>query len=128
MAVAARLPAGVPPADIELSVPALRKAVVDDLLRDEPDDETDLTVRARLSLALSRSPELFRKLPDGTMLSFALDGSVFQAVSDHIMERGDAARVVNAARGGGMSFRSRNGTALEGARRFRSDGHADSAG
>ena len=31
-------------------------------------------------------------------------------------------------RGGGMSFRSRNGTALEGARRFRGGGHADSAG
>lgn len=128
MAVAARLQAGVPPADIELIVPSLRKAVVDELLRDEPGDDPALTVRARLSLALSRSTELFRKLPDGTMLSFGLDGGVFQAVSDHIMERGDAQRVVNAGRGGGMSFRSRNGTALEGARKFRGGGHADSAG
>jgi oligoribonuclease NrnB/cAMP/cGMP phosphodiesterase (DHH superfamily) len=128
MAVAARLQAGMPPADIELSVPVLRKEVVDGLLREQPDDDPALTMRARLSLALSRSSELFRKLPDGTMLSFALDGGVFQAVSDHIMERGDAARVVNAGRGGGMSFRSRNGTALEGARKFRGGGHADSAG
>ena len=128
MAVAAHLRAGIPPAEIELKVPALRKAVVDELLRDEPGDDAALTVRARLSLALSRSSDLFRTLPDGTKLSFGLDGGVFQAVSDHIMERGDAQRVVNASRGGGMSFRSRNGTALEGARRFRGGGHADSAG
>ena len=128
MALAARLQAGIPPAEIELSVAALRKGVVDRLLSDQPGDDPALTVRARLSLALSRSTELFKTLSDGTKISFGLDGGVFQAVSDHIMERGDAQRVVNAARGGGMSFRSRNGTALEAARRFRGGGHADSAG
>ncbi len=128
MAVAAHLQSGIPPAEIELKVPALRKGVVDRLLETEPGDDPALTVRARLSLALSRSTDLFKTLSDGTKLSFALDGGVFQAVSDHIMERGDAQRVVNASRGGGMSFRSRNGTALEGARKFRGGGHADSAG
>lgn len=128
MSVAAHLQAGIPPAEIELKVAALRKSVVDRLLVGQPGDDPALTQRARLSLALSRSTDLFRTLSDGTKISFGLDGGVFQAVSDHIMERGDAQRVVNAARGGGMSFRSRNGTALEGARRFRGGGHADSAG
>ncbi|GJE53727.1 MULTISPECIES: dimethylmenaquinone methyltransferase [Methylobacterium] len=128
MAIAGELQARVPPAEIELQVPALRKRVVDALLAGEPDDDGALTTRARLHAALSRSPVLFRTLSDGTKLSFGLDGGVFQSVSDHIMERGDTDRVINAARGGGMSFRSRNGTALEAARKFRGGGHADSAG
>lgn len=128
MAIAAELAADVPPAEIELRVAALRKRVVDALLSGEPDDDLALTTRARLHAALSRSPVLFKTLSDGTKLSFGLDGGVFQAVSDHIMERGDADRVINAARGGGMSFRSRNGSALDAARRFRGGGHADSAG
>lgn len=128
MAVAAELQTGAAPAEIELRIPALRRSVVDGLLSQEPDDDRSLTMRARLYAALSRSPDLFRSLSDGTKLSFGLDGGVFQAVSDHIMERGDAERVINAARGGGMSFRSRNGTALEAARKFRGGGHADSAG
>lgn len=128
MAIAAELAANVPPAEIELKVAALRKGVADGLLADAPDDDPALTTRARLHTALSRSPALFRTLPDGTKLSFGLDGGVFQAVSDHIMERGDAERVINASRGGGMSFRSRNGSALEAARKFRGGGHADSAG
>lgn len=128
MAVACELHADVPPSEIELKAPGLRKGVVDKLLSDQPDDDRSLTTRARLHAALSRSPELFRTLADGTKLSFGLDGGVFQSVSDLIMERGDANRVVNAARGGGMSFRSRNGTALEAARKFRGGGHADSAG
>lgn len=128
MAVAAEFQTGASPSDIELKVPLLRKDVVDGLLSGEPDDDRSLTLRARLYAALSRSPVLFRNLSDGTKLSFGLDGGVFQAVSDHIMERGDASRIINAARGGGLSFRSRNGTALEAARKFRGGGHADSAG
>lgn len=128
MAIAAELQTGASPSEIELKVPALRKNVVDALLSEELDDDRSLTMRARLYAALSRSPALFRTLSDGTMLSFGLDGGVFQAVSDHIIERGNARRVINAARGGGMSFRSRNGSALEAARKFRGGGHADSAG
>ncbi|WP_348529919.1 dimethylmenaquinone methyltransferase [Methylobacterium gnaphalii] len=128
MAIAAELQTGASPSEIELKVPELRKSIVDALLSDEPDDDRSLTMRARLYAALSRAPALFRTLSDGTKLSFGLDGGVFQAVSDHIMERGDTDRIINAARGGGMSFRSRNGTALEAARKFRGGGHADSAG
>lgn len=128
MAVAAELQTGASPSDIELKVPLLRKGIVDGLLCEEPNDDRSLTMRARLYAALSKSPVLFKSLSDGTKLSFGLDGGVFQAVSDHIMERGDASRIINAARGGGLSFRSRNGTALEAARKFRGGGHADSAG
>ncbi|GLS47013.1 dimethylmenaquinone methyltransferase [Methylobacterium brachythecii] len=128
MAIATELQSGASPSEIELRVPVLRKGVVDALLQDEPGDDRSLTMRARLYAALSHSPALFRTLSDGTKLSFGLDGGVFQAVSDHIMGRGDANRIINAARGGGMSFRSRDGSALETARKFRGGGHADSAG
>lgn len=93
MAIAAELQTGASPSKIELIAPALRKGVVDALLSDEPDDDRSLTMRARLYAALSRSQALFRTLSDGTKLSFGLDGGVFQAVSDQIMERGDATRI-----------------------------------
>jgi hypothetical protein len=82
----------------------------------------------RVARVLAGSPELFRPLSDGTLLSFGLDAGTFQRVSDTIMELGKAKRVVNVQRTGMMSFRSNDETALEGARKFRGGGHKDAAG
>jgi uncharacterized protein len=44
------------------------------------------------------------------------------------MDAGRAKRVVNVQRMGTLSFRSNDGTALDGARLFRGGGHRDAAG
>jgi oligoribonuclease NrnB/cAMP/cGMP phosphodiesterase (DHH superfamily) len=119
---------GATPADLEQRVPAIRRAIVDDLMRDEPGDDPALTTRMRMARALARSDVLFRPLADGTLLSFALDAGTFQRVSDLVMAGGRARRVVNVQRAGTMSFRSVDGTALAGARLFRGGGHQDAAG
>ncbi len=51
-----------------------------------------------------------------------------QRVSDLVMASGRAQRLVNVQRTGTLSFRSINGTALDGARLFRGGGHQDAAG
>jgi oligoribonuclease NrnB/cAMP/cGMP phosphodiesterase (DHH superfamily) len=117
-AAAVSLHAGATPADLERRALAIRSDVVETLLRDAPDD----------ARALARSDALFRPLKDGTLLSFALDSGTFQRVSDLIMDAGRAKRVVNVQRMGTLSFRSNDGTALDGARLFRGGGHRDAAG
>ena len=128
LAAALALRDGASPAEIERRAPAIRAAAVDALLRDAPDDDPALTTRMRLARALARSDALFRPLKDGTLLSFALDSGTFQRVSDLIMDAGRAKRVVNVQRMGNLSFRSNDGTALDGARMFRGGGHRDAAG
>ncbi|WP_457104471.1 dimethylmenaquinone methyltransferase [Methylobacterium sp. P5_C11] len=128
LAAAAALRDGASPAELERRAPEIRTGVVDALLRDAPDDDPALTTRMRLARALARSDSLFRPLKDGTLLSFALDSGTFQRVSDLIMDAGRAKRVVNVQRMGTLSFRSNDGTALDGARLFRGGGHRDAAG
>lgn len=128
LAVGALLREGNSPAEVESRVGALRTRIVDDLLAGDPADDRALTTRMRVARALANSPELFRPLSDGTLLSFGLDAGTFQRVSDAIMELGNAKRVANVQRTGMMSFRSNDGTALEGARKFRGGGHKDAAG
>jgi oligoribonuclease NrnB/cAMP/cGMP phosphodiesterase (DHH superfamily) len=128
LAVAALLREGNSPAEVESRVGALRTRIVDDLLAGDPADDRALTTRMRVARVLAGSPELFRPLSDGTLLSFGLDAGTFQRVSDTIMEIGNAKRVVNVQRTGMMSFRSNDETALEGARKFRGGGHKDAAG
>ncbi len=128
LAAAAVLRDGASPADLERRAAGIRIAVVDALLREAPDDDPALTTRMRLARALARSDALFRPLKDGTLLSFALDSGTFQRVSDLIMDAGRAKRVVNVQRMGNLSFRSNDGTALDGARLFRGGGHRDAAG
>ncbi|MEE7502448.1 dimethylmenaquinone methyltransferase [Methylobacterium mesophilicum] len=128
LAAAAALRDGASPAELERRASAIRAGVVDTLLRDAPDDDPALTTRMRLARALARSDSLFRPLKDGTLLSFALDSGTFQRVSDLIMDAGRAKRVVNVQRMGTLSFRSNDGTALDGARLFRGGGHRDAAG
>ena len=128
LAAAAALRDGASPAALERGATALRAEVVDALLREAPDDDPALTTRMRLARALARSDTLFRPLKDGTLLSFALDSGTFQRVSDLIMDAGRAKRVVNVQRMGTLSFRSNDGTALDGARLFRGGGHRDAAG
>jgi uncharacterized protein len=128
MAAADALRDGASPADLERGAPAIRTRVVDTLLRATPDDDPALTTRMRLARELARSDTLFRPLKDGTLLSFALDSGTFQRVSNLIMEAGRAKRVVNVQRMGTLSFRSNDGTALDGARLFRGGGHRDAAG
>lgn len=128
LAAAAALRDGASPADLERRASAIRAGVVDALLRDARDDDPTLTTRMRLARALARSDSLFRPLKDGTLLSFALDSGTFQRVSDLIMDAGRAKRVVNVQRMGTLSFRSNDGTALDGARLFRGGGHRDAAG
>jgi uncharacterized protein len=128
LAAAAALRDGADPAELERRATAIRTGVVDALLRDAPDDDPALTTRMRLARALARSDALFRPLKDGTLLSFALDSGTFQRVSDLIMDAGRAKRVVNVQRMGTLSFRSNDGTALDGARLFRGGGHRDAAG
>lgn len=128
MAAGARLREGATPAQLEQDAVAIRTRIVDDLLSGEPDDVADLTTRSRLARALARSDTLFRPLKDGTLLSFGLDSGMFQRVSDRIMEAGRTKRVVNVQRMGTLSFRSVDGTALDGARLFRGGGHRDAAG
>lgn len=128
MAAGARLREGATPAQLEQDAVAIRTRIVDDLLAGEPDDVADLTTRSRLARALARSDTLFRPLKDGTLLSFGLDSGMFQRVSDRIMEAGRTKRVVNVQRMGTLSFRSVDGTALDGARLFRGGGHRDAAG
>ena len=128
LAVAALLREGNSPAEVESRVGALRTRIVDDLLAGDPADDRALTTRMRVARVLAGSPELFRPLSDGTLLSFGLDAGTFQRVSDTIMELGKAKRVVNVQRSGMMSFRSNDETALEGARKFRGGGHKDAAG
>ncbi|MGH1571592.1 dimethylmenaquinone methyltransferase [Methylobacterium sp. P31] len=128
LAAAAALRDGANPAELERRATALRADVVDTLLREAPDDDPALTTRMRLARALARSDTLFRPLKDGTLLSFALDSGTFQRVSDLIMDAGRAKRVVNVQRMGTLSFRSNDGTALDGARLFRGGGHRDAAG
>lgn len=124
----AKLRAGATPAELERAVPAIRGTIVDDLMREEPSDDPRLTTRQRMARALARSDALFHALPDGTLLSFALDAGTFQRVSDLVMASGRAKRLVNVQRTGTLSFRSINGTALDGARLFRGGGHQDAAG
>lgn len=128
LAAAAALRDGANPADLERRASEIRTGVVDALLREAPDDDPTLTTRMRLARALARSDALFRPLKDGTLLSFALDSGTFQRVSDLIMDAGRAKRVVNVQRMGTLSFRSNDGTALDGARLFRGGGHRDAAG
>ncbi|MHB2205137.1 dimethylmenaquinone methyltransferase [Methylobacterium sp. CM6257] len=128
LAAAAALRDGASPAELERRAIAIRTDVVGALLREVPGDEPTLTTRMRLARALARSDALFRPLKDGTLLSFALDSGTFQRVSDLIMDAGRATRVVNVQRMGTLSFRSNNGTALDGARLFRGGGHRDAAG
>ncbi|SDA29701.1 Oligoribonuclease NrnB or cAMP/cGMP phosphodiesterase, DHH superfamily [Methylobacterium sp. UNC378MF] len=128
LAAAAALRDGASPAELERRASVIRTGVVDTLLRDAPDDDPALTTRMRLARALARSDSLFRPLKDGTLLSFALDSGTFQRVSDLIMDAGRAKRVVNVQRMGNLSFRSNDGTALDGARLFRGGGHRDAAG
>lgn len=119
---------GATPAALERAVPALREGIVDELMRDAPDDDPSLTARTRLARALARSDDLFHALSDGTLLSFALDPGTFQRVSDLVMSGGRASRLINVQRTGTLSFRSNDGTALSGARLFRGGGHHDAAG
>jgi oligoribonuclease NrnB/cAMP/cGMP phosphodiesterase (DHH superfamily) len=128
LGAASALRDGASPAELERRAVAIRADVVDALLRDAPDDDPALTTRMRLARALARSDALFRPLKDGTLLSFALDSGTFQRVSDLIMDAGRAKRVVNVQRMGNLSFRSNDGTALDGARLFRGGGHRDAAG
>lgn len=128
LAAAAFLRTGASPAALEQRATAIRTGVVDTMLREAPDDDPTLTTRMRLARALARSDALFRPLKDGTLLSFALDSGTFQRVSDLIMDAGRATRVVNVQRMGTLSFRSNDGTALDGARLFRGGGHRDAAG
>ena len=128
LAAAEILRTGASPAALEQRATAIRTGVVEALLREAPDDDPALTTRMRLARALARSDALFRPLKDGTLLSFALDSGTFQRVSDLIMDAGRATRVVNVQRMGTLSFRSNNGTALDGARLFRGGGHRDAAG
>lgn len=128
LAAASALREGARPADLERQALAFRSDVTETLLRDAPDDDRALTTRMRLARALARSDSLFRPLKDGTLLSFALDSGTFQRVSDLIMDAGRAKRVVNVQRMGTLSFRSNDGTALDGARLFRGGGHRDAAG
>jgi len=128
LAAAEILRTGASPAELEKRATAIRTSVVDALLREAPDDDPALTTRMRLARALARSDTLFRPLKDGTLLSFALDSGTFQRVSDLIMDAGRAKRVVNVQRMGTLSFRSNDGTALDGARLFRGGGHRDAAG
>ena len=124
----AAIRAGASPAALERLVPEIRVRIVDDLMRDQPDDDPSLTTRMRVARLLARSDALFQALADGTLLSFGLDPGTFQRVSDLIMASGRASRVVNVQRTGTLSFRSNNGTALAGARLFRGGGHQDAAG
>lgn len=128
LAAAALLRAGATPAELERRSGELRGGLVDALLADEPGDDPRLTARQRLARALARSDALFHPLSDGTLLSFGLDSGTFQRVSDQVMEAGRAKRVVNVQRAGTLSFRSIDGTALDGARAFRGGGHRDAAG
>ena len=128
LAAADALRDGASPAELERQAVAIRARVVDTLMRDEPGDDPALTTRMRIARALARSDTLFRPLKDGTLLSFGLDSGAFQRVSDLIMDAGRAKRVVNVQRTGSLSFRSNDGTALDGARLFRGGGHRDAAG
>ena len=128
VAAGTRLREGATPAQLERDAVAIRTEIVNGLLADEPDDDASLTTRSRLARALARSDTLFRPLKDGTLLSFGLDSGMFQRVSDRIMEAGRTKRVVNVQRMGTLSFRSVDGTALDGARLFRGGGHRDAAG
>ena len=128
LAAAAPLREGATPAAIEARVGAIRLALVDRLMRDEPGDDPALTTRMRVARMLARSDALFHPLSDGTLLSFGLDSGTFQRVSDLVMEGGRARRVVNVQRTGTLSFRSNDETALDGARKFRGGGHRDAAG
>lgn len=128
LAVAALLREGATPAGIESRIGGLRRDIVDRYLADDAEDDRTLTTRMRIARVLARSQELFQPLSDGTMLSFGLDSGTFQRVSDLIMDRGDATRVVNVQRTGSVSFRSNNETALDGARKFRGGGHKDASG
>ncbi len=128
LAAGQRLREGATPAQLEQDAVAIRTRIVNDLLADAPDDDANLTTRSRLARALARSDTLFRPLKDGTLLSFGLDSGMFQRISDRIMEAGRTKRVVNVQRMGTLSFRSVDGTALDGARLFRGGGHRDAAG
>ncbi|MBD8909114.1 dimethylmenaquinone methyltransferase [Methylorubrum zatmanii] len=128
MDAAGRLRAGATPAELERRSGEMRARLVDGLLADEPGDDPSLTARQRLARALARSDVLFHPLSDGTLLSFGLDSGTFQRVSDQVMEAGRSKRVVNVQRAGTLSFRSIDGTALDGARAFRGGGHRDAAG
>ncbi|MCJ2013354.1 dimethylmenaquinone methyltransferase [Methylobacterium sp. J-076] len=124
----ARLREGASPAELERDAVGIRTRIVDRLLGDAGDDDARMTTRSRLARALAKSDTLFRPLKDGTLLSFGLDSGMFQRVSDRIMEAGRTKRVVNVQRMGTLSFRSVDGTALDGARLFRGGGHRDAAG
>lgn len=122
------LRSGAPPARIESEVGALRARVIDAMLEGTPDDDREQTTRMRIAPVLARSPELFRRLSNGALLSFGLESGTFQRVSDAVMSQGTATLVANVQRAGTVSFRSNDETALDAARKLRGGGHKDAAG
>lgn len=131
---AVRLSHGVEAEHVEAAGYEIRRYAVEALVAkaglEETPKQAAMSTRMRLSRLLARSPGLFVEPVPGlpVRLCHAVDPGIFQRVSDFMLDEGDAEVVVNVMRGGAMSFRSRDGQALEMAVRFGGGGHANSAG
>lgn len=120
--------------DMELATVAIRHRTVEMLIAaaglPETAQERGMTTRMRIARLVGRSDQLFVDLPGPvlTKMAFAMDSGIFQRVADEMLRDGRAGLVINVFRGGQMSLRSRNGEALDLARRLRGGGHPNSCG
>lgn len=89
-----------------------------------------MSSRMRVSRLLARSDDLFVEPIPGRAIRMchAMDPGIFQRVSDFMLDEGGMEAVINVMRGGNMSFRSRDGQALELAAMFGGGGHENAAG
>lgn len=132
--LAAVIAAGGGAREVEDASVGAKRSAVDKLVRAsgtvEDTAQAAMTTRMRAARVVAGSPDLFAEPFEGLRLkvAHALDPGVFQRASDFILDAGDAEVVANVMRGGAMSFRSRQGQALEMAARFGGGGHRDSAG
>ena len=130
LATARRLTGG-DTAWLEAQGPAIRLEAVDAILAGDAGDDRRQTTRVRTSAHLARKGGLYRKVTTAAgavRLTFAMEIGIFQRTSDLALADDPEGLYVNALRGGGLSLRSRNGSAAPLARLLGGGGHADAAG
>ncbi len=132
----APLMANTVPWIIEQAVPTARRSVITLLIAsagiEETAQETLETTPVRAARLVARTAAgLFVDIPHPTgtvKLAYAMDAGVFQRVSDIMLGEGQASLVINVLRGGQMSLRSRDGSAIAVASKLGGGGHANASG
>lgn len=116
-------------AGMERAFGEVRAAAAREAAGEEPSPgETTRMCLARIIARDRAGFEPARLLGRNALVSFAMDTGIYQRASDAILDAGDVDATVNVMRGGGLSFRSRDGSALLLALSAGGGGHEDMAG